>query len=185
MALIDKINKISQASKKYSITRQVKLGEVRLILAPLTTDEDIFLRSFIKEAKNSGANPGIQYQVGIVALAIKKLDNEEIGDIPPDGFIETGELTKNGVPEKKERFTLMRDLVLSIDPYIISELFDVVSELILEAENKVKADMVTAHIPEPPDKPAVIERGELSGKREEVDSQGTFIVENKDSEDTA
>jgi len=182
MSLIDKIKKIAEVNKQYTITREIKLGDVRLVIAPLTTDEDMFLRAYIKDVTDDGQkNAGAQYQVAIVALAIKKIDEIEVGFASPDDFIETGELREDGVPEKKERFTLMMDLLASIDSYIVSELFDIVSDVLLQVETNVKRDFIPAYIPNPPKKPTVAERGELSRQHQEADSQGSLIVENKES----
>jgi hypothetical protein len=98
------------------------------------------------------------YRLGLLALAIKKIGDEDLSGMAPDTPIETGEVLPNGTKIKVTRFKAIYDMLCSLDSDVVGSIFEAYIVLAQLSQQRMEEDVEDEKLGLPPKEVETISR---------------------------
>jgi hypothetical protein len=159
--LFKSLDKIKEASQKYRQRTSFKIGETTLVLETIDSNEEAFIQNWalsLSGEKKSQKGFFAYYKLGILALAIKKVGDEDLSDYSPDDLIETGEVLDNGVKVKVSRFKALYDTLCSLDAEVLDNIFATYMTMAQISQEQIEGDVEQEKLGVPPKELKTIRR---------------------------
>lgn len=144
-------SKILSVKKQFTPEKTIQIANITFTLGVLSASEETFINFYATSQSTKNSEFLYYLKNAAVALAIKKVDELNLGEVAPGEKVETGELDDSGKPIFRTRFEIMVQIVNSLSAEVVNQMYLVHAELVRQISEKIKQAMTVQEIPEVPE----------------------------------